>query len=101
MNTYGYNDECDNYGPEPTAEYSPLLPPTTALQGRARTYMSNGQIVLVGLTAICRAVGAGPSTIKKWIKEEDFPVRKCSDGIYRASPESIREWFSHASPQDM
>lgn len=101
MNIYGYSDECDNYGTEPATGYSPILPSHAALQGRARTYISNGQIVLVGLTAICRAVGAGPSTIKKWIKEESFPVRKCSDGIYRASPESIREWFSHASPQDL
>ncbi|WP_139296865.1 hypothetical protein [Halodesulfovibrio marinisediminis] len=94
---YGYTDECDHYRTESTAEYSPTLPHAAALHGRARTYASNGQIVLVGLTAICRAVGAGPNTIKKWIKEEKFPVRKCSDGIYRASPESIREWFSHTS----
>ncbi|MEZ0576234.1 hypothetical protein [Halodesulfovibrio aestuarii] len=99
MNVYGYNDACDNCGIEPGAEYS--LPPSAVLQGRARTYISNGQIVLVGLTAICRAVGAGPSTIKKWIKEENFPVRKCSDGIYRASPEAIREWFSNTLPKNM
>lgn len=100
MNRYGYTDECDNYGMEPIMEYSPTASPHAALQGRARTYMSNGQIVLVGLTAICRAVGAGPNTIKKWIKEEDFPVRKCSDGIYRASPESIRAWFSHTASHE-
>lgn len=59
--------------------------------------LPDGQLVLVGLAAISKAVGAGPGTIKKWMKEEDFPVRRCSDGVYRASPEALKEWF--ARPQ--
>ncbi|MCG8529557.1 MAG: hypothetical protein MI749_02710 [Desulfovibrionales bacterium] len=60
--------------------------------------LPNGQLVLVGLIAISKAVGAGPGTIKKWIKEENFPVRRCSDGIYRASPESVKAWFAQVPP---
>lgn len=95
MNKYGY-DKNDTYTAPPPADYAPFLP-SMAVQESSRANMTNGQIILVGLAAICRAVGAGPGTIKKWIKEEEFPVRKCSDGIYRASPESIKEWFSRTT----
>ena len=81
--SYGHTDALMHYNamPHPPIVYQqPLLP--------------NGQLVLVGLTAISKAVGAGPGTIKKWIKEENFPVRRCSDGIYRASPDTIKEWFA-------
>ncbi|UZP67338.1 hypothetical protein N1030_17340 [Desulfovibrio mangrovi] len=54
--------------------------------------------VFVGLQAIGKAVGAGPQTIKRWIREDAFPARRCSDGIYRASAESILEWFRPPYP---
>ncbi|MFV0347248.1 MAG: hypothetical protein ACK5JO_01585 [Halodesulfovibrio sp.] len=54
--------------------------------------------VFVGLQAIGKAVGAGPQTIKRWIREESFPARRCSDGIYRASAESLLAWFKPPFP---
>lgn len=51
-------------------------------------------VVFVGLAAIARAVGAGQLTVRKWIQEENFPARRCTDGIYRADPEAIRRWFT-------
>ncbi len=54
--------------------------------------------VFVGLQAIGKAVGAGPQTIKRWIREEAFPARRCSDGIYRASAESLLAWFRPPFP---
>ena len=83
-----YNGHIDAYD---TPAYT-APPMQSAMHGN----LPNGQLVLVGLSAISKAVGAGPGTIKKWIKEENFPVRRCSDGIYRASPESVKNWF--ASP---
>ncbi len=58
---------------------------------------TNTTVVLVGLAAISRAVGAGPITVRKWIKEEKFPARRYTDGIYRADPEAIRRWFTENS----
>lgn len=49
--------------------------------------------VLVGLDAIGRAVGAGQGAVKRWIREDGFPARRCSDGTYRADPEAVRRWF--------
>lgn len=51
--------------------------------------------VLVGLDAIGRAVGAGQGAVKRWIREDGFPARRCSDGTYRADPEAVRRWFWH------
>lgn len=51
-------------------------------------------VVFVGLAAIARAVGAGQLTVRKWIQEENFPARRCTDGIYRADPDAIRRWFT-------
>lgn len=51
--------------------------------------------VLVGLEAIGRAVGAGQGAVKRWIREDGFPARRCSDGTYRADPEAVRRWFWH------
>lgn len=50
-------------------------------------------VILVGLDAICGAVGAGQIAVKRWIRDEGFPARRCSDGKYRADPESVRRWF--------
>ncbi|WP_034637385.1 hypothetical protein [Desulfovibrio cuneatus] len=50
-------------------------------------------LVFVGLQAIAKAVGAGHLALRRWIREENFPARRCSDGIYRAEPEAIRQWF--------
>lgn len=50
-------------------------------------------LVLVGLQAIAKAVGAGHQAVRRWIREENFPAKRCSDGIYRADPEAIRQWF--------
>lgn len=49
--------------------------------------------VLVGLDAIGRAVGAGQGAVKRWIREDGFPARRCSDGTYRADPDAVRRWF--------
>jgi len=88
MNSHQYN----SHAPAPyghSTEYGyPLTPAASMRQPQ------NDQIILVGLTAISKAVGAGPGTIKKWIRQEAFPVRKCSDGIYRASAEAIKNWFA-------
>ncbi len=54
-------------------------------------------VVLVGLDSIARAVGAGQLAIRRWIKEENFPARRCTDGIYRADPEAVRRWFGNGS----
>ncbi|SHN53876.1 hypothetical protein [Desulfovibrio litoralis] len=51
------------------------------------------RLVLVGLSNIAKAVGAGEGTIRRWIKNEGFPAKRYSDGIYRAEPETIRHWF--------
>ncbi len=51
-------------------------------------------VVFVGLASIARAVGAGQLTVRKWIQEENFPARRCTDGIYRADPDAIRRWFT-------
>lgn len=56
------------------------------------------QLIYVGLSAIARAVGAGPHTIKRWIREEAFPARRCSDGVYRASAQSMLDWFTPPFP---
>lgn len=50
--------------------------------------------LLIGLEAICNIVGAGPRTVKQWVNEDDFPARRCSDGVYRADPYSVQRWFS-------
>lgn len=50
-------------------------------------------LVLVGLQAIGTAVGVGPQALRRWIREEQFPARRCSDGIFRADPEAVRLWF--------
>lgn len=50
-------------------------------------------VILVGLDAICCAVGAGQTAVKRWIRDEGFPARRCTDGKYRADPESVRKWF--------
>ncbi len=55
-------------------------------------------LIYVGLSAIAKAVGAGPGTIKRWIRDEAFPARRCSDGIYRASASSMRQWFEPPFP---
>lgn len=62
--------------------------------------LAQGQVcprpfVLVGLDAIGRAVGAGQGAVKRWIREDGFPARRCSDGTYRADPEAVRRWFWH------
>ncbi|HEU6437216.1 MAG TPA: hypothetical protein VE028_07165 [Nitratidesulfovibrio sp.] len=31
--------------------------------------------------------------MKRWIREDGFPARRCSDGTYRADPEAVRRWF--------
>ncbi|MCT4626011.1 hypothetical protein [Halodesulfovibrio sp.] len=100
MNTYGYDND-NGYRPEIAPEYPQMFQAPAGFPNKSGASIPNGQIILVGLAAICKAVGAGPSTIKKWIREEDFPVRKCSDGIYRASPESIRDWFAMSRPHKM
>ncbi|WP_157471212.1 hypothetical protein [Halodesulfovibrio spirochaetisodalis] len=92
MNRYGY-DEGTSYPPA-INDYPQGFHPVAGFHNNSGSSSPSGPIILVGLTAICRAVGAGPGTIKKWMKEENFPVRKCSDGIYRASPESVRDWFA-------
>lgn len=51
-------------------------------------------LVLIGLEAICNAVGAGPRTVKRWVDVDGFPARRCSDGVYRADPRSVQRWFS-------
>lgn len=80
--SYGHGEALNNY------------PPLSQAPVSQQHILPDGRLVLVGLTAIGKAVGAGPGTIKKWIREENFPVRRCSDGIYRASPESVRAWFA-------
>lgn len=60
----------------------------------ARTEKKQTPLILVGLTAICAAVGAGEGTVKRWIREDGFPARRCSDGTYRADPEAVRRWFA-------
>lgn len=50
-------------------------------------------LVLVGLPAICRAVGAGQTAVKRWIRDEGFPAKRCTDGTYRADPLAIQRWF--------
>ncbi|MGL4722183.1 MAG: hypothetical protein ACRCV3_02655 [Desulfovibrionaceae bacterium] len=49
--------------------------------------------ILVGLSAIGHAIGAGKKTVKKIIKENGFPAVRYSDGIYRISKKSVIEWF--------
>jgi len=72
-----------------------FLPPRN---GHIPQYAPHGEparpLVLVGLTAICNAVGAGEKTVKRWIRNDNFPARRCTDGIYRADPEAIRRWFA-------
>lgn len=51
--------------------------------------------LLIGLEAICNAVGAGPRTVKRWMATDGFPARRCSDGVYRADPHSVRRWFAN------
>ncbi len=51
--------------------------------------------LLIGLEAICNAVGAGPRTVKRWMAADGFPARRCSDGVYRADPHSVRRWFAN------
>lgn len=60
--------------------------------------LPKGQLIYVGLAAISRAVGAGPHTIKRWIREEAFPARRCSDGVYRANAQSMQDWFTPPYP---
>lgn len=64
-------------------------------QARPRGAGASGgePLILVGLDAICRAVGAGQTAVKRWIRDEGFPARRCTDGTYRADPESVRRWF--------
>ncbi len=57
-------------------------------------------MILVGLEAISKAVGAGNKAILRWIKEENFPARRNTDGIYRADPEAVRRWFSTSCLRD-
>ena len=52
-------------------------------------------LVLVGLGNIAKAVGAGEGTVRKWIKDENFPAKRYSDGIYRAEPETVKRWFQN------
>lgn len=65
---------------------------------QAGTPETDAILVYVGLAAIGRAVGAGPGTVKRWIREEAFPARRCSDGIYRATAEGMRSWFQPPFP---
>ena len=51
-------------------------------------------VIMVGLETIAMAVGAGRGTVRRWIFEEGFPVKRCTDGVYRADPEAIRQWFA-------
>lgn len=60
--------------------------------------MHTSLLVYVGLAAIGKAVGAGPLTIKRWIREEAFPARRCSDGVYRATAQSMMDWFNPPFP---
>ena len=51
-------------------------------------------VVIVGLDTIAKAVGAGRGAVRRWILEENFPAKRCTDGVYRADPEAVRRWFS-------
>lgn len=67
----------------------PADPPS----GRGCERPGDSPFVLVGLDAIGRAVGAGQGAVKRWIREDGFPARRCSDGTYRADPDAVRRWF--------
>lgn len=64
-----------------------------ALPGAVAGNALEQSLVLVGLDAISKAVGAGQGAVKRWIRDEGFPARRCSDGTYRADPEAVRRWF--------
>gem|GEM_PF-4173180 len=64
-----------------------------SVPGQGRGGMHGQPFVLVGLDAIGRAVGAGQGAVKRWIREDGFPARRCSDGTYRADPDAVRRWF--------
>lgn len=66
------------------------------LRPRPATAAGSDPLVLVGLAAICRAVGAGQTAVKRWIRDEGFPARRCTDGTYRADPESVQRWFGRS-----
>ncbi len=65
-----------------------------------KSTMPSYSTVLVGLESIAKYVGAGPLSIKRWVKEERFPAKRCTDGIYRADSEAVRIWFSSANKND-
>ncbi len=56
--------------------------------------MDGPPVVIVGLDTIAKAVGAGRGAVRRWILEENFPAKRCTDGVYRADPEAVRRWFS-------
>lgn len=73
------------HGAEPAWAPAPSHGPASTSPGQP--------FVLVGLDAIGRAVGAGQGAVKRWIREDGFPARRCSDGTYRADPDAVRRWF--------
>ncbi len=93
--TYGHG--TDRYAPEAWyphgigGEYSPS-------SGHGGSAPEQGRLVYVGLASIAKAVGAGPHTIKRWIREEAFPARRGTDGIYRATAASMQDWFTPPFP---
>ena len=85
------NERADKYS---YTSAPPLgLAPGHALPVPPTPQMPPYPLVYVGLQAIAKAVGAGHLAVRRWIREENFPARRCSDGIYRAEPEAIRQWF--------
>ncbi|GFM36630.1 hypothetical protein [Desulfovibrio psychrotolerans] len=81
--------------PQPLHDHAEYGLPSPRPAGGPET---DAMLVYVGLAAIGRAVGAGPGTVKRWIREEAFPARRCSDGIYRATAEGMRSWFQPPFP---
>jgi len=47
---------------------------------------------LVGKKDICAFVGRSWGTIKRWIKEEDFPAKKI-DGGWHSDADLVHEWL--------
>jgi len=48
--------------------------------------------ILVGKKAISGFVGRSWGTVKRWIKEEDFPAKKI-DGGWHSDSDLVHEWL--------
>lgn len=58
-----------------------------------RKDQQQNRILLVGLSEIARSMGVGKKTLRRWIKEQGFPARRCEDQRYRVSPQEIEDWW--------